>query len=64
VVNGAYEAEIEVTVVPGPSAVAAAVSISGLHADKFVFLGFLPQRKEKRKRFSETWDVAIPAHIL
>jgi 16S rRNA (cytidine1402-2'-O)-methyltransferase len=39
---------IEVRAVPGPSAVGAAVSISGLHADRFLFYGFLPLRRGKK----------------
>ncbi len=39
---------IEVVSVPGPSAVIAAISISGLPTDKFVFEGFLPRKKNKR----------------
>ena len=34
---------------PGPSALIAALSISGLPTDKFVFLGFLPKSDKKRK---------------
>lgn len=34
--------------VPGPSAVIAALSISGLPTDRFVFEGFLPRKKKKR----------------
>jgi 16S rRNA (cytidine1402-2'-O)-methyltransferase len=61
VVKGAYEAEIEVIVVPGPSAVAAAVSVSGLHADKFIFLGFLPLKKGKKKKiFRELGPLQYP----
>jgi 16S rRNA (cytidine1402-2'-O)-methyltransferase len=61
VVNGAYEAEIEVAVVPGPSAVAAAISASGLHTDKFIFLGFLPQKKGKKKKiFRELGALQYP----
>lgn len=47
--------DIEIVAVPGPSAVAAALSISGFPADKFLFLGF-PPHKKRRKRFFE--DVA------
>lgn len=39
--------EITVKSVPGPSSVTAALSISGIHADSFVFYGFLPHKKGK-----------------
>ena len=38
-----------VVAVPGPSAVAAALSVSGLPADAYVFLGFLPRRAAERR---------------
>lgn len=50
VVKKCHEAGIEVKVVPGPSALTGAVSISGLHADRFVFFGFLPLKKGKKKK--------------
>jgi 16S rRNA (cytidine1402-2'-O)-methyltransferase len=40
---------IVVTPVPGPSAVTAALSVSGLATDRFVFEGFLPRRAGKRR---------------
>lgn len=39
--------ECEIVAVPGPSALIAALSISGLPTDKFCFLGFLPHKKGK-----------------
>ena len=44
----AREAEIPVVPIPGPSAVAAALSVSGAAADRFVFEGFLPARPGRR----------------
>lgn len=38
-----------VLALPGPSAVTAALSISGLPADAYVFLGFLPRRRADRR---------------
>ena len=35
--------------VPGPSAVTAALAVSGLSADRFTFLGFLPRRQRDRR---------------
>jgi 16S rRNA (cytidine1402-2'-O)-methyltransferase len=43
------EEGISVTAVPGPSAVIAALSISGLPAEKFAFEGFLPNRTYVRR---------------
>ncbi len=45
----AVEQDLEVLSVPGPSASLAALSISGLPCDRFVFEGFLPAKKGKRK---------------
>ena len=44
---------VEVIVIPGPSAVTAALSISGLPASEFLFLGFLPHKKGREKLFKE-----------
>jgi len=33
-----------VITVPGPTAVAAALSVSGLGADRYLFLGFVPRK--------------------
>lgn len=50
-VEGCIAAEIAVEPIPGPSAVLAAVVVSGLPSDSFVFEGFLPRRaSERRKR--------------
>jgi 16S rRNA (cytidine1402-2'-O)-methyltransferase len=43
VVRSALAAGIEVVVVPGPSAIAAAVAVSGSAHDGFTFVGFLPR---------------------
>ena len=40
------EAGIEVVAVPGPSALAAAMSVSGIDVTEFTFLGFLPREKK------------------
>jgi len=46
----AADAGIEVVAVPGPSAVTAALSISALPTDRFVFEGFLPARPAARRK--------------
>ncbi len=47
-VRAAVEQGVTVTTVPGPSAVTAAVALSGLVDGPFLFLGFLPRRGKKR----------------
>ncbi len=42
--RAAIDAGIEISVVPGPSAVTAALVVSGLPTDRWVFEGFLPRR--------------------
>ncbi len=45
----AIGAGIKVIPVPGPSALVAALSASGLPTDRFAFEGFLPAKKQERK---------------
>ncbi len=53
-VEAAAEAGIPVTVLPGPSAVTAALAVSGLPSDRFCFEGFPPRRAGLRaRRFAE-----------
>ncbi|MCK4553416.1 16S rRNA (cytidine(1402)-2'-O)-methyltransferase [Candidatus Parcubacteria bacterium] len=40
---------IKIESVPGPSAVTAALSISGIPTDKFIFMGFPPHKKGRQK---------------
>jgi len=51
VVNLAKKERIEVITIPGPSAVTAALSVSGLPTDHFYFEGFLPPKKGRKTRF-------------
>ena len=55
-VNECINNEIKIFPIPGPSAVVAAVSISGF-SDKFLFCGFFPDKKQQLsnelKKFSE-----------
>ena len=54
IVHACREAGIEVVPVPGPSALIAALSVSGLPSDRFCFYGFLPRRQEARRALLET----------
>ena len=54
---------IRVESVPGPSAVTTALAVSGLPADSFLFLGFLPRRgRERRQKLEEV--VSSPHTIV
>jgi len=44
---------IKIVPVPGPSAVTAAASVAGFPMGKFVFLGFPPAKKKRKKFFEE-----------
>ncbi len=48
-VAAARQAGIEVIPVPGPSAMAAAISVAGLPSDRFLFCGFLPAKPRARR---------------
>lgn len=49
-VRAAVEANVEVTVIPGPSAVLSALAVSGLPTDRFTFEGFLPRKQGDRRK--------------
>jgi 16S rRNA (cytidine1402-2'-O)-methyltransferase len=63
-VAAARARDVPVVAVPGPTAVAAALSISGLGADRYLFLGFLPRKGGERRRLLATvaeseWTVVL-----
>jgi 16S rRNA (cytidine1402-2'-O)-methyltransferase len=47
-VRDARAAGIDIVTIPGPSAVVAALTLSGLPTDRFLFLGFLPSKAGAR----------------
>jgi len=49
------EEGFKVLPIPGPSALIAALSVSGLPTDRFVFYGFLPRKKGKRELLYKKW---------
>ena len=55
VVAAVIEAGLVVTTAPGPSAVVAALTISGLSTERFVMEGFLPRKSSERAKFYEQW---------
>ncbi|MDA0988058.1 MAG: 16S rRNA (cytidine(1402)-2'-O)-methyltransferase [Chloroflexi bacterium] len=48
-VQAAADMGVSVVSIPGPSAVVTALAASGIPADHFLFLGFLPRRKGERQ---------------
>lgn len=62
VVRAVREAGCPVVPVPGPSAVATAISAAGLVAERFAFVGFLPAQAKARRECLATigaWPVAL-----
>ncbi|MCT9820626.1 16S rRNA (cytidine(1402)-2'-O)-methyltransferase [Microbacterium sp. W1N] len=49
VVAAAAAADVQVTVIPGPSAPVTALALSGLPTDRFTFEGFLPRKPGDRR---------------
>ena len=63
-VAAARERDVPIVTVPGPTAVAAALAVSGLSADRYLFLGFLPRKGSERRRLLDTvakseWTVVL-----
>ena len=51
IVREAIKQSLPVVPIPGASALIAALSVSGLATDSFVFIGFVPRRSAKRKQW-------------
>ena len=62
-VEAAWGAGAKVVPVPGPSAALAALSASGLAADRFLFAGFLP-RKGGARAEALRWLSGVPATVI
>jgi 16S rRNA (cytidine1402-2'-O)-methyltransferase len=62
-VRAATDAGLAVTVIPGPSAPLAALVLSGLPSDRFLFAGFLPA-KDGARRTALGEVKAVPATLL
>jgi 16S rRNA (cytidine1402-2'-O)-methyltransferase len=54
-VEATVAAGLRVVPIPGPSAVMAALSASGLETDAFLFAGFLPHKQKARREALEKW---------
>jgi 16S rRNA (cytidine1402-2'-O)-methyltransferase len=63
-VDAAAEAGAAVSVIPGPSAVVAALAVSGFDGDRFVFEGFLPRKGRQRGEVIESIGVEERTAVL
>lgn len=63
-VRSAHQHSVQVIPIPGPSAVLAALSASGLPTDRFIFEGFLPARREARRRRLEALAQAAETLVI
>ena len=54
-VDEAAKQGIKAVAVPGPSAVVASLSISGIDTDRFIFLGFLKKKPSKKRKELEAY---------
>lgn len=52
-IRACIEANLHVECLPGPTAFVPALVISGLPIQEFIFLGFLPQKKGRKRKLSE-----------
>lgn len=59
-VAGAREAGARIAVIPGPSAMVAAVALTGIAGNQFTFLGFIPQKKGRVTFFKQLKDWPHP----
>jgi 16S rRNA (cytidine1402-2'-O)-methyltransferase len=60
-VHACIEADLQVEVLPGPSAVPTALVASGLPAERWRFVGFLPRKRAERERLLERTEETLVA---
>lgn len=60
-VEKAVEKGVEISPIPGASALAAVISVAGIDMQKFVFLGFPPHKKGRETFFKEVVSSKYPA---
>lgn len=60
----AIEHDVEVITIPGPCALIAALSVSGLPCESFVFMGFLPNKANARKQVLQTLMNSHITHVF
>lgn len=61
-----FQAGVEYTVIPGANAALSALVLSAMPADRFAFIGFLPDKQGERKRLLEKYaalDLTLVFHV-
>lgn len=56
IISELCSSKVKIIPIPGPSAVTALLSVSGLPTDSFLFLGFVPKKKGKQKVLREIME--------
>lgn len=59
-VRAAHEQGVAVVAIPGPSALTATISISGVPSERFLFLGFLPHKKGRETIMKQIAEAEHP----
>jgi 16S rRNA (cytidine1402-2'-O)-methyltransferase len=59
-VNQAYHKQIPVVAIPGVAALTTALSIAGINADSFYFVGFLPKKKGRQTKWQDLTSAEDP----
>jgi len=62
-ISRAYDLGIKVVPIPGPSAITALLSVANFDASRFVFLGFLPKKKGRKKALREMTILLKDCHL-
>jgi len=63
-VNKAIEENIDITIIPGPSAVISALVLSGLPTDRFSFEGFIARKGKERTEILENLNTDSKTMVL
>lgn len=56
--------DVKIIPIPGPAALTVALSVAGINADQFTFLGYPPHKKGRQKFFSELKEIKIRPVVL
>lgn len=56
--------QVKIRVIPGPSAIVSALSVSGLPSSEFTFLGYPPAKKKRKKFFEKVASMEVRPVVL